>query len=227
MRLEQAKFAPHGTPAKPAIQFDSAVQHDLKKHSGSISQGDIVLGSAKASLTGTYAENGTTTTVDLHLAGNAMPVDALESMLPALDIRLPAGSRLEGGTASANATITGPANNPVVVGTVGMNGTKLTGFDLGAKVGAIERIAGIQPSKDTAIQTLSAGVRSDPSGTAIRDLKFIAPAIGELTGAGTISPQQALDFKNEHAAPGSERDVRYHREKYPDSVLCAGHLDES
>ena len=124
-----------------------------------------------------------------------MPVSSLEGILPALAIQLQAGSKLEGGTASVNATITGPANNPVIVGSVGMNGTKLTGFDLGAQVSTIERIAGIQPSRDTTIQTLSASLRSDPGGTAIQDLKFIVPSLGELDGAGTISPQDALDFK--------------------------------
>ncbi|HYA16528.1 MAG TPA: AsmA family protein, partial [Bryobacteraceae bacterium] len=195
VHVDQAKFVPHGTPAKQAVEFDSAVQHDLKNHAGAISQGDIRLGDAKVSLTGTYAETGAVTTVNMHLAGTAMPVNSLAGMLPALDIQLPSGSKLEGGTAAVDATITGPANNPVVVGTVGVNSTKLTGFDLGAKVSTIERIAGIQPSRDTAIQTLSAGVRSDPNGTAIHDLRFIAPAIGELDGAGTISPQHALDFK--------------------------------
>jgi len=124
-----------------------------------------------------------------------MPVGPLEGMLPPLDIQLPAGSRLEGGTAAVDVTITGPATDPVVAGTVGLGGTTLTGFDLGTKISAIERIAGIQPTKNTAIQTLSAGFRSDPGGTAVRDLVFIAPAIGELDGAGTISPQHALDFK--------------------------------
>jgi AsmA protein len=46
-----------------------------------------------------------------------------------------------------------------------------------------------------AIQTLSANVRSDPAGTTIQDLKFVAPAIGEVNGAGTISPKHDLDFK--------------------------------
>jgi AsmA protein len=195
VRLDQAKFVPKGIPAKQPVQFDFTVQHNLKTHSGSLAQGDIRLGTAPASLTGTYAQNGPATNVNLHLAGSGMPVSALEGMLPPLDIQLPAGSSLQGGTASVDATITGPAQNPVVAGTVGLNGTRLTGFDLGSKISAIERLAGIQASKDTEIQTLSASVRSDPSGTTVRDLKFVAPALGELDGLGTISPQHALDFK--------------------------------
>jgi len=119
----------------------------------------------------------------------------LVGMLPPFDVQLPAGSSLEGGTASVNMTITGPATAPVVAGTVSLNGTKLKGFDLGSKVSAVGRIAGLHPSPDTVIQTLSANIRSDPRGTTIQNLKFIAPALGEVDGAGTISAKHDLDFK--------------------------------
>jgi AsmA protein len=42
---------------------------------------------------------------------------------------------------------------------------------------------------------LSANVTSSPQGTGIKDLKLVAPAVGTLTGAGTISPQHALNFQ--------------------------------
>src|ERR1019366_6499737 len=74
VRIDQVKFVPKGTAAKQPVQFDFAVRHDLSKHSGALTQGDIRLGSAPASLTGTYAESGTVTSVNLHLKGTAMPV---------------------------------------------------------------------------------------------------------------------------------------------------------
>src|SRR5208283_2452973 len=34
-----------------------------------------------------------------------------------------------------------------------------------------------------------------PDGSRVEDIKFVAPALGELSGGGTVSPSQALDFK--------------------------------
>jgi autotransporter translocation and assembly factor TamB len=133
-----------------------------------------------------------------------MPVSALAGMLPPFDVQLPAGSSLEGGTASVNMAITGPATAPVVAGTVSVNGTKLKGFDLGSKVSAVGRVVGFHPSPDTVIQTLSASLHSDPRGTTIQNLKFIAPALGEVDGAGTISAKHDLDFKMRATLQGQE-----------------------
>jgi AsmA protein len=133
--------------------------------------------------------------VNLRVAGSAIPVNALTGMLPALGVQLPSGSALEGGTASLNVAVTGSVADPAFAGTASLDNTTLKGFDLGRKLAAIERLAGIHSSPDTAIQLLSANVRSGPGGTTIQDLKFIAPAIGELDGAGTISLKRDLDFK--------------------------------
>ena len=70
-----------------------------------LSRGDIHLGSALAHLTGNYAEQGDSLTTQMGLAGTAMPVPELLSFLPSLDIRLPAGSSLQGGTATVSARI--------------------------------------------------------------------------------------------------------------------------
>ncbi len=195
IHLDRAKFVRQGSPAKEPVEIDFSIRHNLQTHSGVLSQGGIRLGKAPASLTGSYTESGDVTTVNLHLTGSAMPVGALIGMLPPFDVQLPAGSSLEGGTASVNVAITGPATDPAVAGTVSVNGTKLKGFDLGSKIGALERVAGLHPAPDTVIQTLSANLRSDPRGTTIQDLKFVAPAIGEIDGAGMIGAKHDLDFK--------------------------------
>jgi AsmA protein len=195
IHLDHAKFVREGTPAKEPVEFDFALRHNLANRTGALSQGDIRLGQAHASLTGTYAQSATTTTLNFRLAGTAMPINALTGMLPALDLRLPERATLEGGTASINVAITGPVADPVVAGAVGLNDTKLKGFDLGSQLSSVERIAGIHSSPDTVIQTLSATLRSDAAGKSIQQLKFVAPSIGEVDGAGTISAKHDLDFK--------------------------------
>jgi AsmA protein len=160
-----------------------------------VDQGDIHIGRALARLTGTYAEQGESMRLKMTLKGPAMPVSELEAMLPALGVTLPAGSRLEGGTATVMLAMEGPADKLVTSGSVALNGTKLTGFDLGRKMATIEKLAGMKGGPDTDIETLSSDVRVAPEGTSAQNMKLVVPAIGELSGAGTVSPANALDFR--------------------------------
>jgi AsmA protein len=80
-------------------------------------------------------------------------------------------------------------------GSLSLDHTRLAGFDLGSKMSVIEMLAGIKRSPNTDIETFSGNVATNPESTSIDDLKLVAPAIGELTGAGVISASHALDFK--------------------------------
>jgi AsmA protein len=59
----------------------------------------------------------------------------------------------------------------------------------------IEKLAGIKSGPNMEIQTLSATVRVAPDGASAQDMKLVVPAIGDLSGAGTVSPANDLDFK--------------------------------
>jgi AsmA protein len=72
--------------------------------------------------------------MNLKLNAPNMSVDELESLLPMLGVVLPSGSKLQGGTLSADLAINGPLNNLVVAGPVRMSNTKLAGFDMGSKL---------------------------------------------------------------------------------------------
>jgi AsmA protein len=195
LHIEHAKLARQGVPAKQPLEFDFTLQHNLQTRAGMLSQGAVLLGKAPVSISGSYAETGDVTNINLRVAGSTIPVNSAIAILPSLGVQLPSGSSLEGGTVSLNMAVTGAVSDPTLAGTVTLANTRLKGFDLGAKLSTIERLAGIHATPDTAIQTLSAGIRSGPGGTTIQNLKFIAPAIGELNGSGTISARRDLDFK--------------------------------
>ena len=195
LSAEKLKLARNGTPSRRPVEFDFGVAHDLRTHSGALQRGDIHLGSAAAHLTGTYQQKGDEMLLAMKFSGPNMPVQELTELLPPLDIRLPQGSSLQGGTASANLAVQGPADRLSGGGSVGLANTKLVGFDLGSKIAAVEKLAGIQGGKDTDIQTLAADVKMSPGGIAVDNLRFLAPAIGELKGAGTVSPGNDLDFR--------------------------------
>jgi len=195
LKGDKMKLSKNGTPATRPLEVDFSIQHDLRKHSGVIHQGDIHIGGAVAHLTGTYAEQGEAMTVNLKLSGPNMPVQELEGLLPAFGVVLPAGTSLQGGTANANLSMEGPADRLVTTGSLALNGTRLVGFDLSKKMSSIEKLAGIKANPDTEIQTLSANVKSAPDGLSAQDMQLVVPAIGELSGAGTVSPENALNFK--------------------------------
>jgi AsmA protein len=116
-------------------------------------------------------------------------------LLPAIGVVLPAGSSLKSGSATARLAGEGPADRLVTTGSVALSNAKLGGFDMGRKMSTLEKLAGIRSTPDTEIQTLSANVRFAPDGTNIQDLKLVVAGIGDVGGSGTISPQDALDFK--------------------------------
>ena len=195
VKAEKLKLAKKGTPATRPVELDFSVRHDLGKHRGTLRRGDIHIGGATAHLTGTYAEQGESMMLHMTLSGPNMAVPELESLLPALAVVLPSGSRLEGGTASVMLVLEGPGDKLVTSGSLALNNVRLTGFDLPKKMASIEKLAGIKAGPDTDIQTLSANVRVAPDGDSAQDMNLLVPAIGELTGAGTVSPANDLDFK--------------------------------
>jgi AsmA protein len=195
MKGENLKFAKDGTPAKRAVEFAFTLDHNLRRRSGQLHQGEIRIGTAPASLTGSYADESETTALKMNLDGPKMPVPELAAMLPAMGIVLPNGSSLEGGTFSIKLALEGPLERLVTTGTLSLNNTKLTGFDMGKKMAAIEKFAGIKGGPDTEIQTLGATLRMSPEGVTADNLQLIVPAIGTLEGSGTSSPTHFLDFK--------------------------------
>jgi len=195
LKAEKLKLAKNGTPARRTVEIDFTLDHDLRKNAGTLERCGIHIGAALASLTGAYALRGDTPVFGMKLSGPKMPVPELAEMLPPLGIVLPSGSSLQGGIASAAFTAEGSGGRVTANGSVGLNNTRLAGFDLGSKMSGIESLAGIHTGPDTDIETFTANVKMTPAGIDAEGIRFLAPAVGELTGAGAVSPANALDFK--------------------------------
>lgn len=196
LKAEKLQVAAKGSPAGKPVEVKYTVSHNLLKQSGTLSQGDIAMGKAVAHLTGTYDAHGATTSVNMKLNGQGMPVDDLEAMLPALGVVLPPKSQLKGGTLNTNLTIAGPVDRLVTAGTIKLENTELAGYNLGSKMSAISALSGKSTGgNDTAIQNFSSDVRVAPEGTKADNINLSIPAFGVVTGAGTVSPANALDFK--------------------------------
>jgi AsmA protein len=193
---DKFKMSPKGSPAPKPINVKYAANVDLDKQAGTLTQGDVAIGKAMAHLTGGFQTQGETQVVNMRLNAPDMPVDELEAMLPAFGVVLPSGSKLEGGTLSTELGIQGPIDKLVITGPVRLSNSKLAGFDLGSKLGALSAFTGKAPSsRDTSIQNASANARVSPEGTRADAINLTIPALGVITGAGTVSPAGALDFQ--------------------------------
>jgi len=188
------KLVPGGSPASQAVQVDYDTNYGLKPQTGSLKQGDVHIGKAVAHMTGTFNNSGETPAVAMKLTGADMPASDLESVLPAVGVVLPSGASLKEGTMNADLTINGPVDKLVTTGQVKLSNGKLAGFDLGAKMGALSSFAGIPKGSDTVIETFSSDLRVAPQGIRSDNLNLVVPAIGSMTGSGTIGADKALNF---------------------------------
>lgn len=200
---DKLKLSPKGTPAQSAISMKYATVYELQKQTGQLTQGDVSVGKASAKLSGTYDLRGSAPVLNMKLNADNMPVNDLQTLLPALGVTLPSGSSLQGGTLSADLTISGPVTQMVIAGPVKLANTKLAGFDMGSKMSAISALTGAKTGPDTSIQNFSSNVRYSPSGIQTENVNLVLPALGTVTGSGTVSPQNALDYKMKASLNGS------------------------
>ena len=96
----------------------------------------------------------------------------------------------------------------MITGPVDLSNAKLTGFDLGSKLGSISALSGLGKVGDTEIQTFSTTVRIAPEGIQSDNLDVVLPSMGAMTGKGTISPDHKLDFNMMIALGQAERSIR-------------------
>jgi AsmA protein len=198
IKVTKLKASAAGSPSTVPVNLDYATVYTLDSQTGVLNQGDIKIGNAVQHLTGTYDLASEPTKVNMKLNAQGMPLGDLEGFLPAVGVVLPSGSKLEGGTLAVNLSITGPVDKPTIAGPVNFSNTKLAGFSLKQKLGALGSFAGLGGGgggNDTEIQTLSANIKNDPSGTNFDSLNLVLPSIGTVTGKGTVSASGQLNLK--------------------------------
>ena len=132
----------------------------------------------------------------LHLtfAGENLPIDELQTMMNAAAIRLPDGSVLKGGTLSMSLNLTGPAKSLIINGAIALDNTRLVGFDIGSKIHGIAALSGVKTGEATDFEKMRVNVRITNDGVVANKIDAVIPAMGELTGSGTVSPADQLDF---------------------------------
>lgn len=196
--LNKFKMSAAGAPSSVPVSVDYTTNYTLKTQAGVLSQGDIHIGKALQQLTGTYNLANDPASLNMKVNASNMPLGDLEGFLPAVGVVLPSGSKLQGGTLSVNLSVSGPTDKLTIAGPVNISNTELAGFSLSQKLGALSAFTGLGSkggsSSGTQIQQLSAQIRNDPSGTQFSSLNLVLPAIGSVTGQGTVSASGQLNM---------------------------------
>ncbi len=195
-RISKALLVAGGSPSAQPVTVDFNTKYNRQKHSGVLGPSTLRIGNATARLNGTYRSGrGEYALVNIKVAGDRMPVTDLKSFLPGIGIHLPKGTNLAAGTLSADLIVSGPTNNLVTVGHVGLYSAKLAGFNLGTQVKAISGFSGLETGNDLDIEQVTTNLRMAQNGLHFDTFNAVVPAVGYLIGAGTIDARNNLDFK--------------------------------
>jgi AsmA protein len=195
LKLTNALLVSGGSPSGVPVTVAFDTKYNLRKNAGILNPSTLNIGSAAAHLNGTYETVGESTVANIKLAAKDMPAKDLEAFLPALGIHLPKGASLSAGTLNADLSLAGPMSKMVTSGTVGLFNGVISNFDLGSKMASVASLAGIKSGKDLNIEKFTSNLRVAPDGIKADTVLAVLPAIGNLTGAGTVDSKNALNFK--------------------------------
>lgn len=209
VHIENLKLRKDAAAAPKPLDLAYGGTHRVRGNSGQIDDAMIKVGDAEIHVSGTYravtpgasgpkGTSGSTNLeeplLDLKLSGQKLPIDELQSLMTAAAVRLPNGSKLKGGMLSMDLAVTGPAKSLIISGPIAMDNTRLEGFDVGSKIHGIATLSGVKTGDTTEIERLRVNVRVTNGGIVADRIYAVVPAMGELSGSGTISRTNELDF---------------------------------
>ena len=183
-----------GQPAKQPVALDYKSDYGLDSDTGTINA-NLHTGNSLTNASGTLNAKGEDTLANLKIVGKNMAVNDVEGLLPAFGVVLPSGASLQGGNINMDLNATGPLDRLVIDGPLKIEGTHLSGYNLGSKLGAIASFTGNKTSTDTLIQTFSSALRVAPEGIKADNIVLDVPSLGIVTGNGVIAGDNSLDFK--------------------------------
>jgi len=130
-----------GQPAKQPIALDYKSDYALDSDTGTINA-NLHTGNSLTNASGTLSAKGEDTLANLKIVGKNMAVNDVEGLLPAFGVVLPSGASLQGGNINMDLNATGPLDRLVIDGPLKIEGTHLSGYNLGSKLGAIAAFTG-------------------------------------------------------------------------------------
>src|SRR6202050_5120602 len=197
IRAQNLKLKPGATAASKPLDLTYRGTYRLKENAGQIEDASVKIGNAAIHVNGTYksnAQDAEDPLLNLKLAGQSLSIDELQPLISAAAVRFPNGSVLKGGTLSMNMAITGHAKSAVIIGPIALDNVSLVGFDVGSKIHGIAALGGVKTGDTTNFQKLTVNVHITDAGVLADNVEAVIEGMGELSGSGTVSPTDQLDF---------------------------------
>ncbi len=197
VRAQNLKLHPGATAAPKPIDLTYRGAYHVNENAGQIEDASTKIGNSAIHVSGTYKANvldPEDPSLNLKLAGQSVPIDDLQPLITAAAVRFPNGSVLKDGTLSMNLAITGHAKSLVIAGPVALDNVRLVGFDVSTAIHGIAALGGVKTGDTTNFQKLRATVHITDAGVVADNVEATIEGMGELTGSGTVSPADQLDF---------------------------------
>lgn len=198
MHIQNLKLRKGAAAAPEPLDFAYRGTHLLKENIVQIEDAMAKIGDGAIHVSGAYQPFATGTDdpqLNLKLAGQNLPIDELQHLMTAAGVRLPNGAVLRGGILGLNLVILGPTKSPVITGPIALDNTRLVGYDLASKIHGIAALSGLKTGDTTNIEKLRVNVRITNAIVVVDNIDAVIPSVGELTGSGTVSSADELDFK--------------------------------
>jgi AsmA protein len=194
LHTQHLRLRPSAAPAPKPIDVTYKLTHKLDESAGEMQNAEAQTGHVTGHLSGTY-QLIPAPSVHMKLIGDQVPIDGIEPLLPALNVKLPKGSTLRGGTLTTHLSVTGTLQDLLISGPLEMTGTTLDGFDLKAKLGgSIAGVAAGDTGNAMKIENMRADLRATAAGLHVDQIFIVVPGLGEATGEGTVSPEGDMDI---------------------------------
>src|SRR5215469_142405 len=193
-------FGRAGQPTGPAYQDVALSAQNISQTAAFPFQFDAKTpGGGKINLTGDLGpignDDGSHIPFQGGLKAQSVPAEDIENLIAVLGYSLPSGSNLKGGTIEATLSLKGPLEKFVADGPVKLSSVTLAGFSLASKLSGALGQSGSQTGNDTLIKIAEGALRYAPQGIRADNLNVEIASVGTVTGAGTISPENALNFR--------------------------------
>ncbi len=197
VHVQNLKLKPGATAASKPVDITYRGTYRLKDNAGEIAEATAKISSVVIHVNGTYKSNAADAEdplLNLKLSGQSLSIDELQPLMTAAAIRFPNGSVLKGGTLSMNLAVTGHAKALDISGPVALDNVQLVGFDVGSKLHGIAALSGVKTGDTTNFQKLRVNVHITDAGVVVENLEATIERMGDLSGRGTVSPSDQLNF---------------------------------
>ncbi len=122
-----------------------------------------------------------------------LPAEDVQGLMAVLGGSLPTGDTMQGGVINSDLQLEGPFDKLTTSGPVSVSNVKLVG-NIAQKLSTLGKLTGTTTGNVTNIKNMSAQLRMTPQTTRADNINVLIPALGTLTGAGTIDAANRMSF---------------------------------